>query len=279
MNAVLGDLHRDRLARRRFAETTFVVRGGNEGGEPPPRIKIREKHGECLGASLWESGGILTHFLHSYLPRLSAEQERFRVLELGCGVGLPGIYCALKGCEVTLTDQHEVLGVARENVDANGLTGKVQVSELKWGHPLSPCTQGTYDLVIAADVLYREDHLSPLFQTLLQLTHPGSEVLIAYKQRIKSDAAFFEMASCHFEISTVWKQPDGDRKRSTSSIMQEHGHLEEGNGMESGKSVTGDWVSGATPCILRFYRRSASAQHTHKAPAQVCALQRGPGDE
>ena len=268
MNDLLRGLHRDRLARQRYTESVFIVQGDAAGGKPV-RVNVRERHGECLGASLWESGGFLTHFLHAYLPRLRGRLERLQVLELGCGVGLPGIYCALQGCEVTLTDQQEVLGITRENVGANGLTGQVHVAELNWGHPLPQCAQhGAYDLVIGADVLYRQEHLSALFQTLLQVTHPGNEVLIAYKQRIKSDDAFFEEAARHFDISTVWTHAEDGLQGP------EKAGAGEDKGVGSGESVTGDWVSGATPCILRFRRRNTSLQHHELARANVCAERR-----
>ena len=76
------------------------------------RVRLRVQHGECLGASLWASSRLLTHFLGAYLPALGAHGKGLRVLELGCGVGLPGIYCALQGCSVTLTDKDEVTGPA-----------------------------------------------------------------------------------------------------------------------------------------------------------------------
>jgi len=74
--------------------------------------RLRVQHGECLGASLWASSRLLTHFLGAYLPALGAHGKGMRVLELGCGVGLPGIYCALQGCSVTLTDKDEVTSPA-----------------------------------------------------------------------------------------------------------------------------------------------------------------------
>jgi len=109
MNGVLGALHLERQRRKEFAETRFAV-PGHPGG-----VIVREKHGECLGASVWASSQVLTRFLAARLESQNGGATRApRVLELGCGVGLPGIFCALKGCSVTLTDRDEVGGEERE---------------------------------------------------------------------------------------------------------------------------------------------------------------------
>jgi hypothetical protein len=116
MNGVLGALHRERQRRREYAETRFAV-PGHPGG-----VVVREKHGECLGASVWASSEVLTRFLAAHLERRGsrgAPGAPTRVLELGCGVGLPGVFCALRGCAVTLTDRDEVRAAgARHRVAA-----------------------------------------------------------------------------------------------------------------------------------------------------------------
>ena len=239
-----------------------------------------------------------------------------------------------------------------------------------------------FDLVIGADILYRQEHLDALLHTLLQVrispqlpsaSHVQhrllptrarapeprtcacegpcvckwvrgcqvacvhTEVLIAYKQRIKCDEAFFAAASRHFDITTVWSQPDardesaedgssgssgswaggrggagagsesrhsnytsatpaaeslqrsvratgGEEEEATGEddamqaegaafspppdylgdSLQGCGDGESGGGRPGGANrarprVTGDWVSGASCCILRFVRRPPGA--------------------
>jgi predicted nicotinamide N-methyase len=50
------------------------------------------------------------------------------LVQLGAGVGLPGICASLLGGQVILTDKEEALMIARANVDANSLSQHVQVS-------------------------------------------------------------------------------------------------------------------------------------------------------
>jgi methylase of polypeptide subunit release factors len=108
MNDILRDLHRERQQRKQYVETVFEVPGAGQ------HILVLEKHGECLGSSVWASSEYLTRFLGRRLLELQVAGDALqgsrplRVLEIGCGVGLPGIFCALQGCNVTLTDKEEV---------------------------------------------------------------------------------------------------------------------------------------------------------------------------
>jgi hypothetical protein len=105
--------------------------------------------------------------------------------------------------------------------------------------PLPP-PQQPYDLILAADVLYRADAAAPLLRTLLRLTAPpargaagagnaggrgreggdgggggewggsggrnrGGRVLLAHRRRCAAaDAAFFAPAGRHFRVEVVW---------------------------------------------------------------------------
>ena len=74
-----------------------------------PPLLVVERNPNTLFLRDRPSSEVLTHFLARYLSTLGRERVKgMRVLELGCGVGLPGIFCALQGCDVTLTDKEEV---------------------------------------------------------------------------------------------------------------------------------------------------------------------------
>lgn len=65
-------------------------------------------------------------------PRLFTNHR----LELGAGGGLVGLAVAL-GCRVgtgsvLLTDQEEMLGLMRRNIELNDVAGKATASLLKW---------------------------------------------------------------------------------------------------------------------------------------------------
>ena len=68
-----------------------------------------------------------------YQERERVQFEGKRVLEIGCGPGLPGLLAAKLGARVHLTDYVDrVLELANLNVAGNGCTEAVSVHRLDW---------------------------------------------------------------------------------------------------------------------------------------------------
>ncbi len=81
-----------------------------------------------------------------------ARVEGCRVLELGCGLGLPGLVAALRGARVTLADrEREALEFAMANARENGCRVRAVQCDLR-----APAVRGPFDLCLAADVSYEE---------------------------------------------------------------------------------------------------------------------------
>ena len=120
---------------------------------------------------LWESAVGLSN-------RLAAETSLTvgkRVLELGAGVGLPGLVAQALGGQVTQTDyQVDSLTLCQWNAHENGVTTEIfQADWRRWQHPLR------YHLILAADILYDESlhyYLERIFHRNLQ---PGGRILLA----------------------------------------------------------------------------------------------------
>jgi predicted nicotinamide N-methyase len=123
-------------------------------------------------ADLWPSAHVL-----------AGELTGVRVLELGCGVGLPAIVAALGGAEALATDWYEeALALARANAAANGAT--IETLLVDWRNP--PATlgsRGPFDLIVGADVLYEQRNGIALAALLPPLCGPHTEVLIADPRR------------------------------------------------------------------------------------------------
>ena len=106
-----------------------------------------------------------------------------RVVELGCGVGLPAIVAALGGADVLATDWYEpALAFTRANAAAAG--ARVGTMAVDWRNPPPALlSRGAADLVIGADLLYEERNGPALAALLPRLLPPGGEALIADPRR------------------------------------------------------------------------------------------------
>ena len=106
------------------------------------------------------------------------------LLELGCGLGLPAIVAARAGFTVTATDYEETaLEGVRYNADRNAVTG-LRTRVLDWRN--IPDDLGTFDLVVAADVLYEAHHPAALAATIFRTLAPGGLGLVADPCRAKA---------------------------------------------------------------------------------------------
>lgn len=136
-------------------------------------------------AHLWPSAEALAIFLATS-PLI---QPGTAVLEIGCGLGIPGIVAGLRGARVTLTDYDpEALAFAAANWQQNLPNVPVDCQVLDWREP-NPALAA--DLVLAADVAYERRSFQPLMAALDQLTRPGGKVIISEPNR--SVAADFRL--------------------------------------------------------------------------------------
>jgi predicted nicotinamide N-methyase len=100
-------------------------------------------------AVLWRSGIALARKLDR------ADLRGRRVVELGCGLGVPSLAAARAGAQVLATDiDSEALGLVERNAQANGLV--VETAAVDWARPEPLLERAPFDLVIASDVLYED---------------------------------------------------------------------------------------------------------------------------
>jgi predicted nicotinamide N-methyase len=107
-----------------------------------------------------------------------------RVVELGAGLAVPSLVAAARGAAVSAVDwAADAIELLRENAAHNGLV--LDARRADWR-----AFGGTYDLVLAADVLYEERNVEPLLELLPRL---APEVLLAEPGRPHA-ADFLERA-------------------------------------------------------------------------------------
>ncbi len=147
---------------------------------------------------LWEAAMVLSDFIGR-----RTFSEGTIVLELGAGLAAPGLTAAACGCEVVLTDYEEIiLDFSRVNAAASGLSN-VSFSLLDWQDPPEMVQ---YDLILGAEILFREEFFQPLLAIIDQALKPGGTVYLAHDIRRQSLKPFLEMASRNYVISAQKKR-------------------------------------------------------------------------
>ena len=162
------------------------------------------------------------------------------MVELGARLGMCGILtCGLGAERVVVTGgDTDTLENMRKNVGVNdgGLGGggvgvegegeeRLSCAQLRWGRDVpafktryaaaaaahddgSPSSSPGFDVVMGSDIIYTEDIIEPLFDTVLELMSPdpGAVFLLAYARRnVKIDLVF----ECGERHGLSWAAPEG----------------------------------------------------------------------
>jgi predicted nicotinamide N-methyase len=151
-------------------------------------------------AELWPSGVALA--------RAVARRDDLsgaRVLELGCGLGLPSIAAALAGATVLASDwSSDAVAFATLNASRNG--ARIDTAVCSWAEPERLLAGAPWGLVLAADVLYEQRDADMLVELLPQL---ADEALLAEPGR-PAAAGFLRSAA---DAWTIDLEPDPDLPR------------------------------------------------------------------
>lgn len=124
-------------------------------------------------AELWPSGRALAEIVGE------RDVAGIRVVELGCGLGLPSLVAALGGADVLATDwSPDAIELLRTNAEAND--AMLEADVVSWGVPDALLERAPFDLVLASDVLYERRNVDELLELLPKL---GGEVLVADPSR------------------------------------------------------------------------------------------------
>jgi predicted nicotinamide N-methyase len=120
-------------------------------------------------AELWPSGLALARHV------AGLELGGRKVLELGCGLGLPALAAALRGGQVLATDwAEEAVELLLRNAERNAVF--LRAARVRWSEPEPLLRAAPWDLVLGADLLYEARNVEQLAALLPAL---GGEVLLA----------------------------------------------------------------------------------------------------
>jgi len=133
---------------------------GDDPAEPP------------YWAHLWSGARLLARALPS---------SPGRVVEIGCGLGLPGLVAARRGGRVTFVDREPTpLAFVRASLEANGLTAAGVVV----GDFTRPSFGGAFDCVLGAEILYDRKAFAAIAAGIATLLTPGGVALMTDASRI-----------------------------------------------------------------------------------------------
>jgi len=159
---------------------------------------------------LWPSAIGLAQFISEHAELVNKKN----LLEIGCGLGLPGIVAALLGAKVTMTDYlPDALKYAMHNWNLN-ISSKPDIHLLDW---TKPGTISPFDVLIASDIAYESRSFLPLIDTLKKLVHANGTILISEPNRAFAQE-FFDQLKNDFSIISEDKIIKKDGLKYTITI-------------------------------------------------------------
>ena len=140
-----------------------------------PQMRSLKKSGhvaEIHGHRVWDSSYLIMDYLKKHpLPR------RTRILEIGCGWGLLGQYCAKHfGCRVHGIDADKnVLPYLQLHADINRVRMSAEKRSFK---QLTADYLSGFDLVLGADICFWDDMANELFNLMVRAKRAGVKQII-----------------------------------------------------------------------------------------------------
>jgi predicted nicotinamide N-methyase len=159
---------------------------------------------------LWPAARMLakTILRESWPPGLEA-------LEIGCGLGLPGIVALAQGLRVTFSDYDATaLRFAADNARANGFH-EFKLLQLDWRRPPADLR---LPLLFGSDLIYETRNVEPLVNLIKHVLTPDGLCLIADQDRIPSQLVrdTLTAAELFFSVKVMHAgEPGGQRWRGS----------------------------------------------------------------
>jgi predicted nicotinamide N-methyase len=142
-------------------------------------------------------------------------QPGLQALEIGCGLGLPGIAALTKGIRVTFSDYDATaLKFATLNAEANGFD-QIETLQLDWRYPPEHVK---FPLVLGADLVYEARNVDPVISLIKKMLSPTGIALLADQDRIPAEQFHQALADqgLHFTTRVMHAgEPGGRRLKGT----------------------------------------------------------------
>jgi len=148
-----------------------------------------------------------------------------RVLDLGCGVGVPGVQAAALGADLCSVDfESDAARFAQWNAAAQpGCATPPATQQVDWARGT---VTGTFDLILLSDVTYHESHHAPIRRQLAQALAEHGCVLHADPGRDLSTLFLEQLSAAYSQCSwyrrTAYLEHDDDVRLTLFASTSEH---------------------------------------------------------
>lgn len=175
-----------------------------------------------VGTSVWPCSLVLVkfaerwHLLNSsssssaannpYAELLNFNNKRGIELGAGCGPTSMGLYL-LGLTDIVVTDIAPVLPALKHNLKRNKpvLKKNLKTAQLYWANQAQMRALGPpFDIVVAADVVYMEESVGPLVETMEKMVADDGVVLFGYQVRSpEAHKLFWELCEGVFDVEKI----------------------------------------------------------------------------
>lgn len=154
---------------------TQTVRGLEICTKHHPKLRkllATDEHPEIHGDKVWFSSYFIMDHLEAEPP-----QPRSRIMEIGCGWGLLGIYCAKNfGAKVTAVDADpNVFPFLELHAKKNKAKVKAKVSRYE---DLKPKLLARQDMIVGGDICFWDELVDPLHELIKKALAAGVQRII-----------------------------------------------------------------------------------------------------
>ncbi|MCG6916385.1 MAG: protein N-lysine methyltransferase family protein [Deltaproteobacteria bacterium] len=157
---------------------------------------------------IWEASILLA----AYLIAQPVVPGR-KILEIGTGLGVSGLFAASCGHDVTLSDhKEEIIRFIRANTLLNNLDN-VPVISVDWTQPAS---NQLYDWIVGSEVVYHRSTYDSMVQFLQQSLKPSGTIFLAKSTSLPANV-FFSKLTQYFKFKQLDKvMRSGDQEFAIS---------------------------------------------------------------